>query len=69
MSSLENVGTFDEDTVEFAEIAEQVVLQLETQAKYAGYIDRQAREIEKHARQDALRLPDDLDYAATGPAR
>ena len=41
---------------------EQIELQLEVQAKYAGYIERQQREIEKHARQESLRLPDDLDY-------
>ena len=43
---------------------EQVELQVETQAKYAGYIDRQEREIVKHAKQESLRLPEDIDYAA-----
>ena len=43
---------------------EQVELQVETQAKYAGYIDRQEREIAKHAKQESLRLPEDIDYAA-----
>ena len=47
-----------------AELAEQVVLTLDVEAKYAGYIDRQAREIEKHAKQETLRLPEDLDYDA-----
>jgi tRNA uridine 5-carboxymethylaminomethyl modification enzyme len=42
----------------------QVELQLEVQARYAGYIERQQREIEKHARQRHLPLPADLDYAA-----
>ena len=41
---------------------EQVELQLEVQAKYAGYIDRQEREIAKHAKQESLRLPVDIDY-------
>ena len=44
------------------ELREQVELQVEVQAKYAGYIDRQEREIAKHARQESLRLPADLDY-------
>jgi len=44
------------------ELREQVELQVEVQAKYAGYIDRQQREIEKHAKQEALRLPEDIDY-------
>ena len=43
---------------------ERVELQVETQAKYAGYIERQEREIAKHAKQDALRLPEDIDYDA-----
>ena len=42
---------------------EQVELQIEVQAKYAGYIDRQEREIAKHAKQEQLRLPEDIDYA------
>jgi tRNA uridine 5-carboxymethylaminomethyl modification enzyme len=46
------------------ELREQVELQVEVQAKYAGYIDRQEREIAKHAKQESLRLPEDLDYEA-----
>ena len=42
---------------------EQVELQLEVQARYAGYIERQQREIEKHAKQEKLALPPDIDYA------
>jgi tRNA uridine 5-carboxymethylaminomethyl modification enzyme len=41
---------------------EQVALQLEVQAKYSGYIERQEREIEKQAKQESLRLPEDIDY-------
>jgi tRNA uridine 5-carboxymethylaminomethyl modification enzyme len=43
---------------------EQVELQLEVQARYAGYIERQQREIEKHAKQEKLVLPADIDYSA-----
>ena len=46
------------------EDALQVEQQLDVQARYAGYIERQQREIEKHARQQHLPLPDDLDYAS-----
>ena len=46
-----------------AEQIEQIELQLEVQAKYQGYIDRQQREIERHAKQESLRLPADLDYS------
>ncbi len=43
---------------------EQVEVAVEAEAKYAGYINRQQREIAKHARQEALELPADIDYAA-----
>jgi len=46
------------------EQAGQVELQLEVQARYAGYIDRQQREIDKHAKQERLVLPDDIEYAS-----
>ncbi len=49
--------------LEFEEQDAQVELQLEVEAKYAGYIDRQEREISKHAKQEKLRLPEDIDYA------
>ncbi len=41
-----------------AGVAEQV----EIQAKYAGYIERQEEEIARLRRHEALRLPEDLDY-------
>ena len=34
------------------------------QAKYAGYVDRQHAEIERHKRQQSQALPADLDYNA-----
>ena len=47
-----------------AEQAGQVMLALEVEAKYAGYVDRQAREIARQAKQESLRLPEDIDYSA-----
>ena len=41
-------------------VAEQVAIQ----ARYAGYIDRQAAEIARQRRHDEQPLPDDLDYGA-----
>jgi tRNA uridine 5-carboxymethylaminomethyl modification enzyme len=41
----------------------QVAEQVEIQAKYQGYIDRQKTEIEHRALQEDLRLPAELDYA------
>jgi tRNA uridine 5-carboxymethylaminomethyl modification enzyme len=36
--------------------------QVEIQIKYAGYIDRQAKEVERHEHYEGMRLPDELDY-------
>jgi tRNA uridine 5-carboxymethylaminomethyl modification enzyme len=36
--------------------------QVEIQVKYAGYIDRQAREVERHEYYENLKLPNDIDY-------
>jgi tRNA uridine 5-carboxymethylaminomethyl modification enzyme len=46
-----------------ADIDPQVAEQVEIQAKYAGYIDRQQTEIDKALRYDHLRLPEILDYS------
>jgi tRNA uridine 5-carboxymethylaminomethyl modification enzyme len=40
----------------------EVAQQLEIQAKYAGYIERQEEEIESHRRHEETPLPRDLDY-------
>jgi tRNA uridine 5-carboxymethylaminomethyl modification enzyme len=42
----------------------QVPLQIDVQAKYHGYIDRQHEEIERQRRHEDARLPEDIDYAA-----
>lgn len=39
-----------------------VILQLETQAKYQGYITRQLEEVERARHYESLRLPGALDY-------
>jgi tRNA uridine 5-carboxymethylaminomethyl modification enzyme len=45
--------------VDDAQVAEQV----EIQAKYHGYIERQQEDIERSAQQENTRLPQDIDYA------
>ena len=59
VASLTGVGvaTLDSD------IADQVIEQVEIQAKYAGYIERQRDEVERARRAEAIRLPGDFDYA------
>ena len=44
-------------------LPEQVRLQVDVQAKYSGYIERQQQEIERQRRSEATVLPADLDYA------
>jgi tRNA uridine 5-carboxymethylaminomethyl modification enzyme len=63
VTALSMVGEMERDMLESEELAEQVGLAIETGTKYAGYINRQQREIAKHAKQEQLRLPSDLDYA------
>jgi len=40
--------------------------QIEIDAAYAGYLDRQAADVEAFRRDEALRIPADLDYATIG---
>ena len=40
----------------------QVAEQVEIQAKYQGYIERQREEIERHEQFESTRLPQDVDY-------
>ena len=56
LMTLEGIGPAVAD----AKVAEQV----EIQAKYAGYIDRQQEEIERHRRYEETVLPAEMDYAA-----
>ena len=48
----------------FAELSPKIAEQLEIDAKYDVYLDRQAADVESYRRDDGLTLPDDLDYAA-----
>jgi tRNA uridine 5-carboxymethylaminomethyl modification enzyme len=64
VTQLSRVGPMDRGAFDSVEQAEQVELAIEVRTKYAGYIDRQQREIAKHAKQERLRLPADLDYAS-----
>ncbi len=44
------------------ELPHTIAEQVEIQVKYAGYIDRQAKEVERHEHFENLKLPTDLDY-------
>jgi tRNA uridine 5-carboxymethylaminomethyl modification enzyme len=43
--------------------ASEVVDQVEIQAKYHGYIERQREEVAKMSAQESLSIPDEIDYA------
>jgi len=49
---------------DLSNIPAEVSEQLEIQAKYAGYIERQNIEVEKLAQQEEVKLPEDLNYTA-----
>jgi tRNA uridine 5-carboxymethylaminomethyl modification enzyme len=48
----------------FGDLAPKIAEQLETDAKYAVYLSRQAADVESYRRDESLVLPEDLDYAA-----
>ena len=56
--NMRNLPVFGEGVVDPV-VAEQV----EIQAKYAGYINRQHDEIERHRRHEETALPENMDYA------
>ena len=52
------------DTLNLAAYPAAVREQVEIGIKYEGYIQRQTRQLKLFDRLEAIRLPDDLDYAA-----
>jgi len=62
ITALPRVGERDAADGETAELAEQIVMQLETEARYDGYLRRQEQEIDRARRQADLPLPGDLNY-------
>ena len=51
---------------ELGAIPRKVADQLEIEARYAGYLDRQEADIRAFRKDEALALPSDLDYASVG---
>jgi tRNA uridine 5-carboxymethylaminomethyl modification enzyme len=60
------LSTFEPVRPEIRDWPVQVRQQIEIDAGYAGYLDRQASDAEALRREEALALPVDLDYAAIG---
>jgi tRNA uridine 5-carboxymethylaminomethyl modification enzyme len=63
LTSLRHVGAMPADGDADERLTEQVLMQVDVQAKYAGYIERQAEEIERQRRNEETVLPENLDYA------
>jgi tRNA uridine 5-carboxymethylaminomethyl modification enzyme len=51
---------------ELSSVAPEIAEQLEIDARYAGYLERQQRDVAAFRRDEALLLPPDLDYAGVG---
>jgi tRNA uridine 5-carboxymethylaminomethyl modification enzyme len=64
VTALPAVGARPRDPAETDEFAEQVAAQVEVQARYDGYVQRQEQEIARARRYADEALPDELDYAA-----
>ncbi len=47
-----------------ADLSSQTARRLEYEVKYAGFIDRQKREVEKFQHLEKIKVPDDFDYRA-----
>ena len=61
-----NRGRIEAIWPELAAIPPEVFEQIEIDARYAGYLDRQEADIRAFRRDEALTLPADLDYAGIG---
>ena len=49
---------------DLSDISAEVGEQLEIQAKYAGYIERQNLQVQRLVQQENVKLPEDLNYAS-----
>ncbi|MFZ2468846.1 MAG: tRNA uridine-5-carboxymethylaminomethyl(34) synthesis enzyme MnmG, partial [Parvibaculum sedimenti] len=49
---------------EFGDLSDKIAEQLEIDAQYSGYLDRQESDIRAFRKDEGLSLPSDLDYAA-----
>lgn len=50
-------------------LSEDAIEQVETEAKYEGYIERQKLDVERVRKMEARRIPDDFDFMAVGQMR
>lgn len=60
--NFENLQQFSKQ--DLSDIPAEISEQIEIQAKYAGYIERQNAEVEKLVQQEEVTLPEDMNYSA-----
>jgi tRNA uridine 5-carboxymethylaminomethyl modification enzyme len=60
--NFENLQQFSKQ--DLSDIPAEISQQIEIQAKYAGYIERQNTEVEKLVQQEEVTLPEDMNYLA-----
>ena len=63
-AQLMSMTTIDGRRFDEVSVASDIATQVEIQVKYAGYIDRQAKEVERHEHYEHLKLPAEIDYLA-----
>ncbi len=64
LTALPTVGPLSDEGINGDErLLEQIALQVDVQAKYTGYLDRQTKEIERQSRNEDTHLPASLNYA------
>ena len=61
-----DMGSIESAFDEVADLAGPIKAQLEIEAMYAGYIERQKEDVAALRREESLVLPEDLDYGAVG---
>ena len=61
-----DIAPFDESR---PELSQSVTEEVEIQIKYAGYLARQEKQVEEFKKEEARRLPDDIDYHAIAGLR
>lgn len=62
VTALSDIGAAERDEAMTEQVAGQIAEQIEIQARYAGYIERQRLEVERNKRTDETRLPEWIDY-------
>jgi tRNA uridine 5-carboxymethylaminomethyl modification enzyme len=62
LTSIQSVGKRKRAVEESPELSEQIDMQIEIQARYAGYLQRQLAEIDKQREHAATELPARIDY-------